>query len=115
LPWGEHYDTADASAVVPDGGTTVYSGVRHPNFRETPEGTPEVPEGDGHCRACGGYAHSGLLCDSCRGEGWTDAYGLIDEPDEDGREDDDEDGWPEDFDGGYGPSSYFAHAMSKDD
>lgn len=103
----------DATWVTqgPDLSPIGASRVRHPNFHRA----LEVPEGDGRCRACGGPAHSGLLCDSCRDEGWTDAYGVIEEPDGDDRDDDDEDGWPEDFDSGYGPNSYYAHAMSKDD
>jgi hypothetical protein len=79
IPWGEveSTDTPDG----PRSTTLVYSGVRHPNFAD--EDTPEYPEGDGSCRGCGGYALSGLLCDGCRAEGWTDAYGMIGEPDPD--------------------------------
>jgi hypothetical protein len=80
VPWGEIQPAAPDSAPR---ATIVYSGVRHPNFPEFDEDTPEHPEGDGHCRACGAYALSGLLCDGCRADGWTDWYGLVEEPDPD--------------------------------
>jgi hypothetical protein len=63
--------------------------VRHPNFLE--EDTPQTPTGDGSCRACGGYAFAGLFCDGCRRDGWTDAYGIIEEPARDQHEHDDYD------------------------
>lgn len=74
IPWGEH----------PDGNPhamSLFSGVRHPGFRD-PD-APEHPEGDGSCRNCGAYALSGFLCDGCRAAGWTDYYGMVEEPDPD--------------------------------
>ncbi|NGN63184.1 hypothetical protein G5C51_04580 [Streptomyces sp. A7024] len=74
LPWGEQREA---------GGILIFSGVRHPNFPEIHEDTPELPDGDGSCRSCGGYAIAGLLCDGCRADGWSDAYGILEEPDPD--------------------------------
>jgi hypothetical protein len=58
------------------------------------------------------------------GHSWEDMWNVVLDSDEDdhGDEDDDWDGEeyisnsdPGDYDGGYGPNSYFAHAMAKDD
>lgn len=81
IPWGEH----------PDGNpnaTRVYPGVRHPNFRDSAavEDDDEdnwADEADGTCRGCGAYAFSGLLCDGCRSQGWTDGPQGASEPDPD--------------------------------
>lgn len=76
LPWAERTER----------GTVLFDGTRHPNFPETHPGFDEnqpVPDGDGLCRACGGYAFAGLLCDGCRADGWTDDYGMVAEPDHD--------------------------------
>ena len=80
IPWGELREPEPGSTVR---ATVVYSGVRHPGFPEISEDTPEHPEGDGSCRSCGAYALSGFLCDGCRGAGWTDYYGMVEEPDHD--------------------------------
>lgn len=84
LPWGEPRE---------GGGVVIYDDVRHPNFPETHPGyqePAEYPSGNGVCQ-CGGYAFTGLLCDSCRIEGWTDHYGEITEPDPDDYDDEDYD------------------------
>ncbi|WP_436533235.1 HNH endonuclease [Actinoplanes sp. HUAS TT8] len=46
------------------------------------------------------------------GQSWADMWDAVLD---DYEYDDDEGGGPEDYDGGYGPNSYFAHAMAKDD
>lgn len=73
VPWGE----------ATENGCSTYPKVRHPGFREIDEDTPRHPAGDGSCRGCGSYALSGLLCDGCRANGWTDDYGYVEEPDDD--------------------------------
>ncbi len=76
IPWGANRQDGETNTTV------VWSGVRHPNFPEIPDDAPERPDGDGSCRSCGGYAFDGLLCDGCRADGWTDSYGVVEEPDE---------------------------------
>jgi hypothetical protein len=96
IPWGEHLEHGE------NRGLRAYPDVRHPNFADTWPGFDENqphPEGDGVCRSCGGYAFSGLLCDGCRADGWTDWYGMVSEPDPEDRR------CPEcggDVDSGYG-------------
>jgi hypothetical protein len=74
----------------------------------------EAADTDGACRACKGPSSLGLLCDDCREEGWTITNGRLEIPD-DMYDDYDGIGYPEDYDGGFGPNSYFAHVMRKDD